>query len=698
MSVRMEILRQDTWYDLLLNNNTSIKYNALINRIGSIDTREISHTNTFSIPYCQQNILAFGINIYNPEDLSRTLNTKFVANYYIDETLIQTGYLVINNTNNGTINLNFIDEALSIIDKWNSTTYYELLNSDLMNGNDVYSDYIFSIREAKGFKIPTTSLIEQFNSFSSTYPLLSFPNNLNTIGDNFQKDDNQRLGSKYFNSYQSRPVFNAMAFLDISCKAYGYSLSLPSESENRLNKTYMVSEGLSDNDFSSNDLVETRYPYVYSTNQDDFHITTYPEAIYDEGQFGGGIIGYYGDYYGYFDFKFNSTDTTFKLVPIDVDDASVEFSFTYNFRNDNEGINITEVKLIATWYDSESSTGTTDVYIDAPWSGGYKVTHRDILATKEDTYSSLAHISAKVYWEADKDLDIEATTAFEQYNLYLKYMRFINQSVPTDIVVYDDEGQFLTVDVNLLYAAPKVSLKKLFVGLLQKEGLLININSKNKEISLFTYSKYIENKENNIYSDWSSYFQKHMTPTFNTDYGSDYGQTNQIGLKDPYRGNSNYISLSHNNDFSKYEESVDNLVDTFKDVEQVVDVDNDGLSWFEYTNTGLGLVVQGEPLSGLLQKRNGIATTFAIYSLPSFENVNYNNIPTGISEWYQLVDKSLRVTASFILPVRVIKELDLRIPIYIEDLGGFFIIEEIEEYQNAQSITSVKLMKLIDFK
>lgn len=698
MSIRMEILRQDTWYDLLLNNNTSIKYNALINRIGSIDTREISHTNTFSIPYCQQNILAFGINIYNPDDLSRTLNTKFVANYYIDESLVQTGYIVINNTNNGTINLNFIDEALSIIDKWNSMTYYELLNSDLMNGSNVYSDYIFSIREAKGFEIPTTSLIEQFNSFSSTYPLLSFPNNLNTIGDNFQKDDNERLGSKYFNSYQSRPIFNAMAFLDISCKAFDYSLSLPTESENRLKKTYIVSEGLSDNDFSSNDLIEIVHPRVYSTNADDFHITSYPEAIYDEGQFGGGIIGYEGNYFGYFDFKFNSTDTTFNLVPIEVEGAIVKFRFSTNFINDNNQINITNVKLIATWYDSASSTGTTSVSIDTIYSDGqYTVTHDAILATKEDTYSDLDNISLKVYWEADGDLDIESDTAFQQYNLYLYNMTFTEQTVPTDIVVYDDEGQFLTVDVNLLYAAPKVSIKKLLVGLLQKEGLLINIDSTNKEISLFTYSKYVENKENDIYSDWSSYFQKYMTPTFNTDYGSDYGQTNQIGLKDPYRGNSNYISLSHNNDLSKYEESVENLVDTYKDVEQVLDVDNDGLSWFEYKNTGLGLVVQGEPLSDLLQKRNGIETTFSIYALPSFENVNYNDIPSGISEWYQLVDKSLRVTASFIIPVRVIKELDLRIPIYIEELGGFFIIEEIEEYENAQSITSVKLMKLIDF-
>jgi hypothetical protein len=34
--------------------------------------------------------------------------------------------------------------------------------------------------------------------------------------------------------------------------------------------------------------------------------------------------------------------------------------------------------------------------------------------------------------------------------------------------------------------------------------------------------------------------------------------------------------------------------------------------------------------------------------------------------------------------------------VYIEELGGYWIIEEIAEYSNAQTLCHVKLIKLID--
>ena len=59
-------------------------------------------------------------------------------------------------------------------------------------------------------------------------------------------------------------------------------------------------------------------------------------------------------------------------------------------------------------------------------------------------------------------------------------------------------------------------------------------------------------------------------------------------------------------------------------------------------------------------------------------------------------DKAIRVDAKFLLPVEIINGLDLSEPIYVEELGGFYIIEEVKEYSNETKPVTVKLIKLID--
>ena len=58
---RVEIYRDSVWTALELYENRSIKYNALINKIEGINSREISHTNTFSLPRTEINITALNI-------------------------------------------------------------------------------------------------------------------------------------------------------------------------------------------------------------------------------------------------------------------------------------------------------------------------------------------------------------------------------------------------------------------------------------------------------------------------------------------------------------------------------------------------------------------------------------------------------------------------------------------------------------
>jgi hypothetical protein len=63
--------------------------------------------------------------------------------------------------------------------------------------------------------------------------------------------------------------------------------------------------------------------------------------------------------------------------------------------------------------------------------------------------------------------------------------------------------------------------------------------------------------------------------------------------------------------------------------------------------------------------------------------------------WYDIVDRAVRAQATFLIPLNIIKNLDLSRPIYIRKLGGFYIIEEVEEYTDAQTTVRVKLIKLL---
>jgi len=113
---RLEILDDGTWVPLKLEGSDDIKYNSVINKIGSTSTREISHTNTFSLPFVSQNIKALKLNYFNHKDLAKSLNSKYESRYFVEDKLFQQGFLVINNTSSDTIKVNFIDESLGLID------------------------------------------------------------------------------------------------------------------------------------------------------------------------------------------------------------------------------------------------------------------------------------------------------------------------------------------------------------------------------------------------------------------------------------------------------------------------------------------------------------------------------------------------------------------------------------------------------
>ena len=144
----LEILKDGVYISLKLMDDKSIHYNSVINKIGKVDSREISHSDTFSIPWTSHNIQTLNLNTFNVEDLATALNQKYEAKYYKEGTLLQEGFVIINNTEGDTIQLNFIDKALSITEKWGTTTYQELLRDDIL---DIPVDYKTAITEMKDY-------------------------------------------------------------------------------------------------------------------------------------------------------------------------------------------------------------------------------------------------------------------------------------------------------------------------------------------------------------------------------------------------------------------------------------------------------------------------------------------------------------------------------------------------------------------
>ena len=268
MNTRLEIYKDEIWSRLKLFESNNFKYNKLINKISNFDDRSISHTNTFSIPKIHENIQLLGINSFNPKKMAAALNRKYKAKYYIDEKLSQEGFIVINNKDGDDINVNFIDGALSIIEKWGSTTLNELLSSDTL---PIPSDYATAISEMKNYQVPIDSILANLSDVGSRgYKLALYPNNLNVIGDKFQLDQNENRIDDAFNPYQSRPIFNAKSIFDLASETYGYTPIFDSSVDwDLLSRTFVVSDKLNENLRDDGGIVDRNFGIITSVTYGD---------------------------------------------------------------------------------------------------------------------------------------------------------------------------------------------------------------------------------------------------------------------------------------------------------------------------------------------------------------------------------------------------------------------------------------------
>ena len=853
MGTRIEILKEGLWLSLELASKQAIKYNAVINKIGKVATREISHTNTFSIPYIQQNTDALGINVFNKTTLAKSLNAKFKANYYVEDKLVRTGFVVINNTNGGTINLNFIDEALELLDKWGSTTYQELLRTTTLAIPD---DYVSAIQELDYDMDPTIVLTPLSTVGSRGYNLALFPNSLNAIGDAFQLDKDDLRQDDHFNPYQCRPVWNVKAMFDLACEAYGYTPIFDDSVDwNKVADMYIIEAGQDKNEkglsgvqtetyntvsisqphyldlgsfdplfnfgasvaalmlfpstesLKPNEVVGWRDPFTlygsalgqairpwmdkncifvakiegsnsgtlnfnYTTGNDGTHFHSVMNMYYPEE---GCTFPYIWHDEQYIDtYSAQGTGNPYITITHDVlengtsRNVNIEVDKAwYNIVaagpiNDNLIPALTSSTTQGSWDDSggtiskSSNADSSIVYtfstaMDASKEYYFLIKYGSFtggeLRVTLGTYPNLAmqfypaangFSSLKVsagtalfinpYFQADAStITLSGTfigeiTELMMYELSdesvgiyvgtlvntrrsmasdfpyaLNNMTVTEEWLPPGVIAFDDFGQYLPSNPNLTHAAPRKSLKSLISAYMHKDGILMDVNAREKTVKFFNYGEYEENKVANNFIDFSEYLLKYSPITYNTDYGNAFAKKNRIGLSSPYPGNTYDYVLDNQGEESKFKDFTTNNNKLYQDIENVFSVPNTNNPYFEYTNQGLGLVEYGGELGGTLtQTRADGIDQGTFTNLPLINNVNGLVLPTGTEYWYDLIDKSVKVEAQFLIPVDRMNTLDMSLPVYVEELGGFFIIEQIQEYINGQTPVTIKLIKLID--
>jgi hypothetical protein len=699
-SNRIEILKDGVWVALKLRDFGSVKYNARVNKVGDPSTREISSSNTFGLPYTKNNIQALGINVFNPLDNAKALNRRYDAKYYVNDSLIRTGYLLINNTRGGIINVNFIDEAFDIVSKWGSITYQELLQNTSL---PIEADYATAIDELRNYSAPIDNVLLQLPAVGTRgYNLCLFPNNLNAVGEKFQKDVNDLRQDDVFNPYQSRPIFNAMSVFDLAVERYGYTADYDASVDwSAVQDIYMIASQSDGGEEGENGFVTETYDSIFLSSPYYQNQSGLDWDVRNAMKFPGSISLKPQDINNW-DYatattemtqsNIGSTDSVFTPV---VDTGNVgSFRFTASI---SEFGDTTEFGILVYWYNSNQTSPpiydyyTTEAALPAQITQGVDFDldftfDKTLFDTPPAGTNGLIGVMCYVY---------QTKNTFGTFFPNLTNMQVTETFIPVGVIAFDDYQQYLPTTLDFSVLSSRKTVKELLASLMSQQGILMDINTDTKVIKFFTYGQYDTQRNNSNFYVFDDYIQKYEEFVWKTDYGNNYGKLTKIGLNTPYKGNEYIYELENQGEDSRYKDLATDYSKIFKDVTQVFDIDNTNFPYFEYTNKGEGLIEYFKDEGPFTQQRAD-GTSQGTITISLVNNINYAEIPAGVSQWYKQVDEAVRVEAMFLIPEDVFKSLDLSYPIYIGELGGFYIIEEITEYVNGRTPVKLKLIKLLE--
>jgi hypothetical protein len=705
MDYSIEVFKDNEWKALELFSGTKAKYNIISNIIGEPNQREISHSNTYSLPKTRRNKNILGLREFNNSYLVRSLNSKYDCRISIRGNVVDKYYLVINNIIDN-ININIIDRELGLLDNWGEITYQELLNDDALVSN-LSSIFQNEIQGIKDYVIDN-ALVPIYSS------IVSFPNTLNVIGDKFNVDENgDRISSGHFNVYQSRPIWNVSDFLWIICSAYGYTAHfLDGVDEKVLETSYFVSENSSeDPDRSIYSDTKDSVSEYYGTYNPDTHIREQYFAFqFDDTEKYTrpvDIPGYVSDLlpdptYRRYEYTRSVYSPDMSKGPIgtiqydfDYLAVSAPLEFKYNtyaiFRKSNSKVVQKELSNVLL----DSSNLIKDGYgpdrhqLNRVPRGTIKiqVQKSDIESLAgQDSFIGIVLLAKIIQYNAG---DVEDFCTYENLTIYEEYYA-------DDVIPHDEYGQYYLNSVpNLTLEAPAtISVKKLLSLILQQQGLMCDINEKVKQVRFYNYETVKQRILNRDFYDWSDYLLKYEELEENTDFGDKYANINKISLDEPYAGNVYPYKLSSPAN-GKRDNSVDFKVEGLKDVSGVKYVNIGGSHpYFEYTNQGLGLVSS--------TRKSGYLEVYRVGGIPGggsstsnldlVENINYSDIPIGVRSWYEIIDFGMKIKGSFLLPTSIVKTLDKTKPVYLNEIRACLIIEEIKEYVDSQTPVEITFL------
>jgi len=679
---RLEILVNGIWERLDLDSNNVISYNKVINKVGDINTREISHTNTFNLPNSYRNRNILGLNVFNHLKLARALNSKYECRYFVQELLIQKGFLVINQAKDDDIKVNFFDSSLDLIDDWSRYTYRDLLNDGGLQTPQDYRDSIFEMQNY--FVSRSGSLSSLRVNPTRGHHLALFPNNLNPIGDSFMIGDDDNRPENSFNPYQSRPIFNLKSLFDLACLSFGFT-PVYDESVNwqQIEGTYFVSNGLSDNFTGEIDLNTSSIVLSAEASGNLVSSNRYIAVADDNESIPNNIPGWIDPEIGW--------NQSYRSLPV-----------VYLPNLDQVGVTgvilsgpgtISDANCYAVW---SNITSGGDVIHQSIQLSGVIQDNGDLAL--QITKSSLSNPPSGANQFLGIVFSFNALSEQDSYQFY-------EAELPIDSVEYDDFSQLQAGQINLTYAAPEETVKDLLINAMKIFGIIMNIDNEESKVTFFNYSRYDSLKAVDDFEDFSDYLQRHEPFNYNTDFGNEYARINKIGLSSPFKGNTRNISITNQDTRSKLKDYAENYSQKYKDVEFVQRINNSNEIYIEYTNSGLGLVFHTGFLEDLDQiyfresdNDNGISpfvNNGTVSGLASIENFNMSIAISGIDNWYNIVDQAVKAEPTFLLPNSVMRDIDVTKPIYLDRLGGFYIIEEVSEYNNGQTPVRIKLIKLL---
>ena len=693
---RLEINRDDVWFELELYYGEGLKYNNVINKISDTQDRSLSISNTFQIPWTKQNIDALNLNLFNYSDLANALNEKYEAKYFIDNILSEEGFIVINNMDNGIPSLNFVDKALSLVEEWGSTTYKEFLQDDNILLN-VSSTYVTAIDAMKSYDMDPNAVLGILGNISGeTFPIAYFPNNVNAIGDKFQSNPDESRYDDYFNPYQSRPLFNAQAFLNMVTEAYGYTLVQNTSVDwDKMAVTAICANGL-----ANGEVDEGTQTYQYDT------VFT-GEAHYSSHNSGTGIYSYQAGMFFPESVGLAPEDiTNFPTAPTGLTVGSSWFTERMLFVPNTTGGFSGNIKFVANFTQETPDYEIYVVYEDTTATNAY-IIEAVTVDTDDSTAFQINITFDKFQFDPGESTDPDAGNVVGIYLLVdstnltggqgMFNMTVTEEVLSADITTFDDYGQYEQSTVDLTYSTPTKTIKDLINGLLQRFGALIEIDHQNNQVEIFTYDYYATQQTSGNFVDWTEYLQEYVSPNYNTNYGNNYAIKNKVGLGSPFTGNYNERYLGNQVSNSKYKEYGENLNTQFNDVTKLIYVVGTSNTYDEFSIGGASLVEYSYDSGSFSQRRfedaSGV-TQGTITGIPFMTFVSFSELPDGLEAWYNVIDSAVRCKPTFLIPQKEMRNLDIKKPIYIGKLGGFYIPEEIIQYEDEVTPVQVKLIKI----